>query len=211
MHEGNNNMILYRILEHDLKLPDYILDEVNYYNNNSFSDKNEESYKKFNYTGYVDRILTQNGKQYPSTKSDRTPLNNQSQQWIKTNICKEFTECSYSATFPTSQSHGPHTDVTRLWLLMYIFDSGGENVKNYFWKQKGQDLLRPENKPAIVCDYSDLELIETVQFPVRTWIVFNTKVIHSVENIERARISIQVGLNDLNHLQQPFLDQIGKI
>jgi len=204
-------MILHHTFKDQLNLPDYIISEIEFYKNNSFQDKNEESYKKFNFIGYKDRILKKNGQEYPSTKSDRTPLNGQSQAWVKANICKEFSECSYSSTFPTSQSHGPHTDITRLWLLMYIVDAGGEQVENCFWRQKGYDFLRLENKPVVVCDYSELELVESVQFPVRTWVLFNTKVLHSVENINRARISIQIGVNDLNHLHQSFLDKIEKI
>lgn len=207
-----NSMILHYVFEHNPPMPDFIMQQVDYYRANPFRDRNLDTYQNFNsaFVGYSDRILTRDDQSYPSTKTERTALNDQTQAWVKNNICKDFTECSYSVTAPTSQSHGPHTDVTRLWLLMYIIDAGGDQVKNCFWQQKGYDKLRPENTPVTVCDYSELESVSEIQFPVNTWVLFNTKILHSVENIQKPRIAIHVGLNNLDNLNESFLSELYK-
>lgn len=201
-------MIVHHVFEHNPSLPDYIVEQVEFYQKNSFTDRNLDTYQNYNFTGYSNRILTRDGKSYPSTKTERTSLSDQAHTWVKNNVCNNFTECSYSVTAPISQSHGPHTDVTRLWLLMYIIDAGGDNVKNCFWQQKGHDKLRPGDSPVTVCDYSELELLSEIQFPVNTWVLFNTKILHSVENIQRPRIAIHIGLNDLNYLNESFASSL---
>ncbi len=197
-------MILYHRFDDHNQLPDYVIQEINFYKNNDFRDRNLDTYNKFNFSGYANRILTKNGKQYPSTKTQRTSLSSNCQNWFKDNICSSWTECSFSITPSISESHGPHTDVTRLWLLMYVIDSGGDNATNCFWRQKGHDLVRLGNDPITVCNYNELELVAETKFVPNQWALINTKVLHSVENIRRPRISIHIGLNDLSMLNTSF-------
>ena len=203
-------MILYHTFEEHTQLPASIIQEVNFFKNNKFQDRNLETYNnsKFKFDGYTTRILTKNGKQYPTTKTQRIALGADSQQWFKDNICSSWTECSFSLTSPISESHGPHTDVTRLWLLMYIIETGGDDVTNCFWKEKGKELLRPGVESITVCDYNDLELVAETKFASNKWALINTKVLHSVENIKQPRISIHIGMNDLSALNTSFAQSL---
>ena len=87
---------------------------------------------------------------------------------------------------------------------MYIIDAGGDNVMNCFWQEKGHELLRLGNGPITVCNYNDLDLIAETRFNSNRWALINTKILHSVENICRPRISIHIGLNNLNFLNPEF-------
>ena len=50
---------------------------------------------------------------------------------------------------------------------------------------------------VLIDDYDKLELIESADFETNRWALFNTQVIHSVENIERKRVSIQISIDSI--------------
>jgi hypothetical protein len=91
---------------------------------------------------------------------------------------------------------------------MYIIETGGDDVTNCFWKEKGKELLRPGVESITACDYNDLELVAETKFASNKWALINTKVLHSVENIKQPRISIHIGMNDLSALNTSFAQSL---
>ena len=76
-----------------------------------------------------------------------------------------------------------------------MIERGGEDVVTNFWLEKEKPL---EREPSVTVDsYDSLTLIDQVKFPLNTWVLFNSRIIHSVENLESRRASIQISMNHL--------------
>lgn len=120
--------------------------------------------------------------------------------WARTNIdpmindIRAFVAMNQSGQAKWSQ--GPHTDSTRTHTLIYLLEAGGDNIKTIFYKEQGIDNIdrglkvRPN-------DYAKPEPIEAIELKVNTWTLLNATVLHSVENLTRARKTIQVAFNFL--------------
>jgi hypothetical protein len=85
-------------------------------------------------------------------------------------------------------------------------EPGGPNVTTNFWKEQGYSVHR--EMKSFGCDYSQLELLHTEQWPLRTWILLNTNVLHSVENLDKQRIQFQVSLDYLPDIHAKFTKDI---
>jgi len=85
----------------------------------------------------------------------------------------------------------PHIDPPkqRTQGYLYLLDRGGENVITKFWKLKNEyaNELQPEGKP--IPDYK-LDFVEEHHLGLREWWYGDYSLIHSVENLERPRITI---------------------
>ena len=88
----------------------------------------------------------------------------------------------------------PHTDRTRNWTLVWLTDTGGTDVSTVFWQEQGHDIDRPPG--YYPNSYNDLIELETHVLESNRWILLNAKVIHSVENLQGIRKSIQIGFWD---------------
>ena len=119
------------------------------------------------------------------------------QQWVRNNIGDDLA--------PKAQvriaSHGekgnlsvPHSDASRDWSLLYLVDLGGTNVETIFWQEKNQPLRRPN--ATFPSSYDDLIELERATFPSHTWVMLDSLVLHSIENMESLRIAVQVGFKD---------------
>jgi len=127
-------------------------------------------------------------------------------QWVNLNIGLDYGLCGASVTQGTACRMMPHVDFYRSFILMYVVDLGGDEVDTVWYKQRGDytayrpDLKYNWNQDSWINDYSQLEEIDRVRAPARTWMYFNGDILHSVENIVRTRISIQLSrstpLND---------------
>ena len=125
--------------------------------------------------------------------------------WIKANVMTDYigTGARVSAGEDTT-IHGAHTDC---WLfgkpcykLYYLIDRGGEDAMTYFFKEKGQPIERKGTMENIVFvdDYSTLEIIDTVRFPINQWVLFNTNILHGVENVTGSRTNLVVIFDDVD-------------
>lgn len=134
-------------------------------------------------------------------------------QWVIDNISCDIAETSISITSPSTDGLlAPHTDRSRRYALLYIVKQGGTDVRTCFWQERGQPQIRDENATlqddiALPTDYQTLDLLESVDFGERNWVLLNSKVFHSVEHINGIRISFQFSFGpDISSLEKFFQD-----
>ena len=94
-----------------------------------------------------------------------------------------------------SPFQGPHTDLVRCYVLMYILENGGDNCTTAWYQEKGKDFYRPGKLLLTVDDYDLLDERDRVQLPTGSWAIINTEYLHAVENIEKDRIAVHLGLD----------------
>lgn len=138
----------------------------------------------------------------PNTVCTRHPVDESLVEWVKQNISSEFHTIgsNYHGT-PTGGVAIPHTDGTRNWTLMWITDTGGPDVKTIFWQEKGHEIER--KRSHYPKSYDDLIELATYVFEPNCWILLNGNVLHSVENLQSVRKSIQIGFwNDSEFLEK---------
>lgn len=85
----------------------------------------------------------------------------------------------------------PHTDNAREISINYIIDPGGSKVTTSIYKEKNDSPGRDTRK------FNEVTLDNRYLIPTNTWVAFNSKNFHSVENIdtERTILSIVVSRN----------------
>ena len=75
-----------------------------------------------------------------------------------------------------------------------MIDTGGPEVDTVFWQEVNQALHR---EPATVpCSYRDLTEVSRYRLTAGTWALIDTTVIHSVENIQGLRKTLQIDWAD---------------
>jgi hypothetical protein len=146
------------------------------------------------YHQYMTVECSRNGEIIPNAICTRHEMGHQAEQWIQDNISKEYVNIGYNLHGSPGGTALPHTDRARDWNLMWFLDTGGPEVRTVFWQEQDQPIERePKYYPAT---YDNLIEIENHIFPVNQWILINAKVIHSIENLQTIRKSIQLGFND---------------
>jgi hypothetical protein len=135
-----------------------------------------------------------NGRVLTTVRSHRYHLPEQVHNWVVGQFGDQYTDLSLSVTDngPDKTILIPHTDCTREFLIVYTLIQGGDNVEIKFWKEDHEDLHRemrtfPDN-------YDRLTQLKSVKWPDRTWVMFNTNIVHSVENILSQRVQVHMGL-----------------
>jgi hypothetical protein len=120
-------------------------------------------------------------------------------QWVRDNIMETFVSTGgrYSDGDNTT-IHGAHVDSrynnVPVYKLYYLVDRGGDDATTYFFQQKGHPVEREGHPTNItLCDdYSQLEIIDQIQFPLNQWVLLNTNILHGVENVTGSRINLVV-------------------
>jgi len=80
----------------------------------------------------------------------------------------------------------PHRDDHRDYTIMYVIETGGENVQTCFYKQ----LLDKEYPPTKAIPREELELAHSEVFDQNRWYKLNVQIPHSVENLESTRLCL---------------------
>ena len=163
-------------------------------------------------SGYADREYIRNGVLMKNRRQHVFSIGQEFEQWAKDHIHPFPYEAGVSISVPPDRTfQGPHCDLRRRYVLNYILDTGGENVRTQWWKEKGYPLERlhevgPEGKSYWVKDYNDLELIDDVVFSPGIWVLLNPKILHSVENITGYRAFLTISLPDMH--QMPWQNRL---
>lgn len=124
--------------------------------------------------------------------------------WLKTNISEDAINYSiawYTANSPTDNTlREHHHDLTRKYVMMYILETGGDDVRTEFFKIDGYPLeLDCINKhPGWGKGNYKLTHLDGVKFEPHTWYLMNAKICHSITNLVGERIAIQLSFNDDN-------------
>ena len=171
-------------------VPQHFVDELNNIHSKverggGFEDTKDKS-------NYQNRKLIVDGIEKPTRIYHAYDMGEEWKIWVKNNIIDNFYETGGRASYPESDMHGAHIDITRskphtiMWKINYFTELSGPGVITTFYKEKGQSIFRTADQPYTVDDYSKLEVIEQVEFPANTWIVLNTGILHGVENMGNA-------------------------
>jgi hypothetical protein len=130
-------------------------------------------------------------------------------QWVKDNITLDFVDAGVNYTLITEKpeglecfSTGAHTDTTRNFALIYLLESGGPDVQTVFYQEINQPLLRRPRTYGE--DLTKLIMLDQIKIPLHTWVILDSRILHSVENLTRNRVAFQVGLLN-NHWQEHWL------
>jgi len=142
-----------------------------------------------------DVIAIKDGKSYRNSRGFRYTLDQQVSDWIHQHLSDQYTDCGLSVIHGPDGLLAPHTDQTRRFAVLYTFDTGGADVRTAFYQEDGYPVERELREFGT--DYDRLNEVHTVQFPLRTWVIMNTNVLHSVENLVSDRVQIQFGLNSV--------------
>lgn len=134
------------------------------------------------------------GETFINCRGSRYSVEDNIHQWVNKNICQDWIEAGIYVIHG-DQNHGtilPHTDQTRALSLLYLLDAGGSDVSTEFWQEKNYSIHR--EMKTLTGNYNLLDLLKSVQWPLKTWILLNTNILHSVEQMTAKRVHFQISL-----------------
>lgn len=143
-------------------------------------------------TSVPGRTLSRAGQELSAGVYTGNEISDQLIQWLRDNIIDEWATAGYSTITPPCL--GPHMDRTRFYTLQYVLDTGGDAVSTVFYRARSEDLEIDTGRGLYFNDYTKLEPYEVVRVQAGQWYLINGREIHSVENIQRPRTAIQIGL-----------------
>lgn len=147
---------------------------------------------------YVSRLLTNGQWTKNSTRSQRFDTAEDFKSWVADNITDTWTECSISSTeVNLGDMHGAHTDWSRHWVLIYVIDPGGDHCRTVWYQQHDNSIVRTD-LGCYVTDYTLLRELGDVRMAKHNWYAINSQILHGVESLTQDRITVQIGLWDLN-------------
>jgi hypothetical protein len=154
-------------------------------------------------------ITKPNGTSVSNINYSRLKISKELEDWVQTNICSKFIHAAISVSDPggVTDTHGPHVDGSRDVTIMWIHDTGGPTVDTVFWEVLNEPLVS-ESRGKWLDTYNNLKEYTKVRFRPRTWYLLNTRIMHSVENLQSPRIVLQVslGYKDLKHIRMSVHD-----
>lgn len=112
--------------------------------------------------------------------------------WIRENITKDFQESNSGVMF-FDEPQLPHTDLTRDYVLLYNLRPGGNKAKLCFWQEAGEELYRERMVTSSRGEH--LKLIDSIEGPFNCWYLMNTRILHSVENVDGLRLNLQISFD----------------
>ena len=143
---------------------------------------------------YANRKLYHETGEFLSSNNRVVYLDEPCLEWAKKNISNETIDIRVFSSMVGRVMTGPHTDMTRKYTLLYLLKSGGPHHKSVYYKEKGDSNVSYPGRYSVT-DFSQLEQLCQVQIPLNKWILLNSHVLHSVEQIQEGRISIQINMD----------------
>jgi hypothetical protein len=114
--------------------------------------------------------------------------------WVNDNIVSGCLETGVRVNNVNGSTvHGPHTDPpVQKYKLYYLIKEGGDNVLTCWYQEHNQPLIRPAG--TTVCDFSQVSKIDQLTIPKHQWLLFNTNILHGIENVVTQRVNLSVTL-----------------
>ena len=139
--------------------------------------------------------------------------NNNLIAWLSNTLQIFLPDSHYTLQHQTPGTHIVHSDLFRMYAIMYTVDPGGKDVCTNWYQETNKPLSRTRNQKHLVLqsdtgvvDYKDLTLLESAVFEQYKWYLFRTDVLHDVKPISEIRRSITVGIKPT---QLAALESIG--
>jgi hypothetical protein len=123
--------------------------------------------------------------------------------WVYNNITDiDVAHVRVSTMIPDDDNDtcGAHRDRARDYALLYVVEDGGNETMTEFYREQGFPLER--EKGYRTYDNDKLIKLDAIHIPLHTWCLLNVKVLHGVRYMKSRRVSIQVGLDSLQGLNQ---------
>jgi len=145
------------------------------------------------------RIVVKNGQEYSTRINPRFGLEEYMSDWVNSNISSEWSHISIADSRPGPRGigdgsvHGPHSDLTRSYLLLYLLEVGSDNQQTVFFQEPGKNIRRKRN--TTVQNVDQLIKIDSIQIPLQTWVYMDTTILHGIENVYGSRIAIHIGFD----------------
>jgi hypothetical protein len=138
------------------------------------------------------RICTKNGVNFNGGLHRRQGINEDLSAWLKDNIISDWHSAGFGRD--VAPCNGPHVDRSARYKLFYLIEPGGSNVETVFWEPKNNQCSFTTDT-MFFNNYDDLERVDTFVLKPNQWAIFyGSYNIHSVENIESTRVTLQLGL-----------------
>lgn len=168
--------------------PDWLLDQAKNIDRNTQAEMNNWG------SDFTERPLYHPTGVYNNAFNHSIYLDDAALAWARENITSETKDIRISWTYPGLARCGAHIDRTRNYTLMYLLETGGDDHETVFYQEQGVDELYRPNAHH-VDDYDKLTKIVGVKLQVRRWNLLQAKILHSIENIDQGRRSIQISLD----------------
>ena len=120
-------------------------------------------------------------------------------QWVNENIAPGYSGIEAAWSTAGLDNLRVHTDRARDYGVLYILDTGGDNVTTSFYQEKGQPLIR--DRRTHVDDYDLLDLLESAVFEKNRWILLYNRVLHNAANITKNRLYIQISYDSFDQIK----------
>jgi hypothetical protein len=195
-------MFTYLTLHDFPAVPDALTEQALHIAENNFNT--DSSYIDVG-EGYRHREIKYQGKSLESRCQIACDMAQEWYDWVHENITEDYLESGVRVNNDNgSTMHGPHTDPpTEKYKLYYLIKKGGSNVVTEWYKETGKPLTRAPG--TTVNDYALVETIDQVTLPERTWLLFNTNILHGVRNLESQRVNLVVTLKPAHDIVKKYL------
>ena len=115
-------------------------------------------------------------------------------EWVKYNINLNVAHVSIQAMYG-GKTITPHVDEMRSFAYNYVIDTGGE-TSTCFWEPR-EEYKHLKVYAQTVFPYNRLNLLEEVKIEKGRWHKLDTRIIHSVENLDPSKKRISLSLSVL--------------
>jgi hypothetical protein len=165
-------------------------------------------------SSYHNRTVQFNNKNVQSCRTHHSHLSDSVENWIRENVVPHWLYATIAITHPVSNLHGMHTDRTRRYVLLYIVERGGDDVVARLYQEKGQPITRFANNTnqVLITDYNqhEFEILDESRAQPGEWVIFDSKILHDIQNIEKERVAIHISLDSNFDLDTwTYTDQSG--
>jgi len=150
------------------------------------------------YSEYQYRTITaKDGSTFTTAGTHRYAIGTEFEDWVREYFQQDPKGCGISIFDNVGPALAPHVDASRNFTIQYLLDLGGDNVDTVWYKEKGQDIVRPDlrsnfNPSATIDSYDRVEEIDRVRLPLHKWGCLHANILHSVENVKGPRLAIQI-------------------
>jgi hypothetical protein len=141
----------------------------------------------------TNNLLVLDGKKCTRAIYRRYNISERAGQWVLDNI-GPYSQMG-AQLMRDGDAFTPHTDGgPRRYILNYLIQNGGPEVKTQFFQEPGYELYR--DGPALQIPIAGrLQLVADTIAPEGTWMALYGKVIHAVTNIKSSRIQFSISFS----------------
>ena len=180
-----DDVLLWKYIDHWPKIPDEIIEDA-------FRQPEDHQLLFANALG--GRVVTQGSKQMMNILYRRWVSAPLLTEWMLNLYPFDQTSVQLCRTVEDRNRLFPHTDmIERRWAILYVHETGGENVETFFYKEHNQPVVR-RGQRVMGNNLDQLDVIGRVVIEPHRWILLNGLVLHDVYPIIGDRKSVVAGI-----------------